>query len=73
MEPLAKVRTDGRASEHNRCLGSDGPTESDGDGTGQHTRPAVVGTDSRTFAGDGIQYLGDSMTDVVTHHMTDKQ
>ena len=47
MEQLSQVRPDGRASEHDRRLGSHRTTKANRDGRGHDRRPAVVRLQAR--------------------------
>ena len=54
VEALSEVRADGRACEHDGCLGTYRSTEADGDGRGDDAGPAVMSLQSRPLGRDGI-------------------
>ena len=73
VELLSDVRADGRASQHDGRLGTHRTTEADGDGRRDDRRPAVMTFQPRPLARDGIENPGDTMRDIVFHHIAHEQ
>ena len=72
-EDLSQIGTDGRTGKHNRRLGSHRTAEANGDARSHHRRPAVVAAQLGVFGRDGVEHAGNTMRDIVAHHILDKE
>ena len=72
-ENTAQIRTNGRTGQHNRSLGTDRSTTTDGNGRSKYRRPDIMSLNTTLLTRDGIQNLCHTVADVVTHHFSNEQ
>ena len=68
-EELTEVTRYTRTRKHDRSLGTYGTTESDCYGRGKDRRPAVMPLQSALLGTYGIEDSGDTVRDVISHHI----